>query len=183
MNTAVAVSNAVMSYYDDCAGDPTCPATDEQIAIWIGIVVIGTVAFFVIGFLILGMDKIGQKIRKARWNGIVHSSSAACGAKTIDRSSGPDTTMDAARITCTACKTALKSGGWDGLVHGESVRSSFETLCGLKKQSYQSGIWIPIHIDHFVKVYDETRGSWTSNYSRNRPRVTCPECRKVFEKD
>jgi ribosomal protein S27E len=183
MLQAVAVTNTFMSYYDDCAGDPTCPATDDQIAFFVGIGIIAFVAFWVLAFAFYGADKGKQAIRKSRWDGKVHSRGAACGAKTIDRSYGPDTTSNANDVTCTACKTALKSAGWDGLVHGEALGTSYRSLCGLEKQSYRSGVWVPTHIDHFVKVFDIKYGNYTTDQSHNRRQVSCPKCLELLAEE
>ena len=174
--------NVVFSYYDDCAGDPTCPPTEDQISFFIGIGVILFVGFWVVAFLFYGFDRTRARVRKTRWDGRVHSNSAACGAKTIEFSGGQDVTKDVASITCSACLSALKAMGWDGLVHAQAFHTYYESLCGLKEPDYSVGSKIKYNIDWVVDVVDRPSQYGPGDRSKNRQRVTCPQCVDLMKK-
>lgn len=176
------IIRSLLAFYDDCAGDPTCPPTEDQISFFIGMAAILFVGFWVIAFIVFSFEWTRSAIRKARWDGIVHSATAACKAKTIHGSKGPDTSKDLRSITCSACISALKQSGWDGLVHAQAFHTRYETLCGVKEPDFPVGHNLGIQINWFLDVLDRPSRHSTGDRSNIRQRVTCPQCVEAIRK-
>jgi hypothetical protein len=184
-DAALATLRSISDYYDDCAGDPTCPATGDQIAFFVVIVVVGGIGLFLLGSISLAVETATSKLRESKWDGRVHAyneeSRGACGQKLIKSSKGPDVSKDPSKISCKQCLDALRDAGWDGLVHAHRRSFSYESVCGLEKPSYRVGVNPSYAIDLFVNAYSglgEDRKPILSEENFNK--VTCEKCKSLI---